>query len=41
MNALIHLFWDTLTGEEADEMLARAAGGEAVYCEHRAFQLAA
>lgn len=34
-------FWNDLTDEEADELLARAAGGEAVFCEPNLLLVAA
>ena len=41
MNGLFHILWDDLTDEQADELLARAAAGEAVFCEHIALLMAA
>lgn len=36
-----HLLWDDFTTDEADELLARAAAGEAVFCEHLSLLLTA
>jgi hypothetical protein len=33
MNYETNNFWNDLTDDETDELLARAAGGEAVFCE--------
>lgn len=41
MNDQPHLFWDDLTADEAEELLARAAAGEAIFCEHLALPMAA
>lgn len=36
-----HLLWDGFTAEQAEELLARAAAGEAIFCEHLALLQAA
>jgi len=41
MNYQQHLFWDDLTDADAEELLARAAAGEAVFCEHLELLMAA
>ena len=38
---LLHLLWDDLTADQAEELLARAAAGEPVFCEHLALLTAA
>jgi hypothetical protein len=41
MTGNIHSFWDDLTDDQAEELLARAAAGEAIFCEHLALLMAA
>lgn len=41
MTGIINTFWDTLPPGEAEELLARASAGEAVFCEHLAQLMAA
>lgn len=41
MNDQQHLLWDDFTTDEAEELLARAGAGEAIFCEHLALLLAA
>jgi hypothetical protein len=41
MTGTLHTFWDDLPDDLAEELLARAAAGEAVFCEHLAQLMAA
>jgi len=41
MMGTLHTFWDDLPDDLAEELLARAAAGEAVFCEHLAQLMAA
>jgi hypothetical protein len=41
MTGTLHIFWDDLPDDLAEELLARAAAGEAVFCEHLAQLMAA
>lgn len=36
-----HLLWDDLMDEQTEELLARAAAGEAIFCEDLALLLVA
>ncbi|HLP08016.1 MAG TPA: hypothetical protein VK178_07610 [Opitutaceae bacterium] len=41
MTGILHIFWDDLPDDQAEELLARASAGEAVFCEHLAQLMAA
>ena len=41
MTGILHNFWDNLTDDQAEELLVRAAAGEAIFCEHLALLMAA
>ena len=41
MTGTLHIFWDDLPDDQAEELLARAAAGEAIFCEHLALLMAA
>lgn len=41
MTGTMHTIWDDLPIDEAEEFLARASAGEAVFCEHLAQLMAA
>ena len=41
MTGTLHILWDDLPDDLAEELLARAAAGEAVFCEHLAQLMAA
>lgn len=41
MNDQQYLLWDDFTADQTEELLARAAAGEAIFCEHLALLMAA
>ena len=41
MTGIFHTLWDDLPDDQAEELLARAAAGEAIFCEHIALLMAA